>query len=85
MDARGVSIPAIVPGVAQPLRGAVLQYATPRIGAILVNINPAYKATELEYALNKRRQPAVFGRGLPAADYSRSWQKCDRCSQPATS
>jgi len=31
----------------------VLQYATARIGAILVNINPAYKATELEYALNK--------------------------------
>src|SRR5687768_1790946 len=30
----------------------VLQYATARIGAILVNINPAYKATELEYALN---------------------------------
>ena len=31
----------------------VLQYATARIGAILVNINPAYRANELEYALNK--------------------------------
>ncbi|HEX3149562.1 MAG TPA: AMP-binding protein [Gemmataceae bacterium] len=31
----------------------VLQYATARIGAILVNINPAYKATELEYSLCK--------------------------------
>src|ERR671936_1376367 len=31
----------------------VLQYATARIGAILVNINPAYKTAELEYALNQ--------------------------------
>jgi fatty-acyl-CoA synthase len=31
----------------------VLQYATARIGSILVSINPAYKPTELEYALNK--------------------------------
>ncbi|MEI5676938.1 MULTISPECIES: AMP-binding protein [unclassified Mesorhizobium] len=29
------------------------QFATARIGAILVNINPAYRVTELEYALNK--------------------------------
>ena len=31
----------------------VVQYATARIGAILVNVNPAYKARELEYALNQ--------------------------------
>lgn len=31
----------------------VLQYATARMGAILVNINPAYRPVELEYALNK--------------------------------
>src|SRR5262249_35036797 len=31
----------------------VLQYATARIGAILVNINPAYKSTELAYALQQ--------------------------------
>lgn len=30
----------------------IVQYATARIGAILVNINPAYKTAELEYALN---------------------------------
>jgi fatty-acyl-CoA synthase len=30
-----------------------LQYATARIGAILVNINPAYRTTELTYALNQ--------------------------------
>jgi fatty-acyl-CoA synthase len=29
------------------------QYATARIGAILVNINPAYKTAELEYVLNQ--------------------------------
>ena len=31
----------------------VTQYATARIGAVLVNVNPAYKARELEYALNQ--------------------------------
>jgi fatty-acyl-CoA synthase len=30
-----------------------VQYATARMGAILVNINPAYKTAELEYALNQ--------------------------------
>ena len=29
------------------------QYATARLGVILVNINPAYRLSELEYALNK--------------------------------
>jgi fatty-acyl-CoA synthase len=31
----------------------VLQYAAARVGAILVNINPAYKSAELEYALRQ--------------------------------
>ena len=31
----------------------VTQYATARVGAILVNINPAYKARELEHVLNQ--------------------------------
>jgi fatty-acyl-CoA synthase len=31
----------------------VTQFATARIGLILVNINPAYRLAELEYALNK--------------------------------
>src|SRR5271167_69134 len=30
-----------------------VQFGTARIGAILVNINPAYRSSELEYALNK--------------------------------
>jgi fatty-acyl-CoA synthase len=52
--ARGVQTGDRV-GVWSPNRfeWVVLQYATARVGAILVNINPAYKATELEYALNK--------------------------------
>ncbi len=31
----------------------VIQHATARLGAILVNINPAYKTSELEYALRQ--------------------------------
>ena len=37
----------------------IAQYATARIGAILVNINPAYKATELRYALSQSGVPVV--------------------------
>jgi fatty-acyl-CoA synthase len=35
------------------LEWLLTQFATARIGAILVNINPAYRLSELEYALNK--------------------------------
>jgi fatty-acyl-CoA synthase len=31
----------------------VVQYASAKVGAILVNINPAYRTSELEYALNQ--------------------------------
>src|SRR5919201_5172889 len=31
----------------------IVQYATAAMGAILVNINPAYRTSELEYALNQ--------------------------------
>src|SRR3954471_3060800 len=31
----------------------IAQFATPKIGAILVNINPAYRVYELEYALKQ--------------------------------
>src|SRR5262245_23894238 len=31
----------------------LVQFATARIGAILVNINPAYRTHEVEYALNQ--------------------------------
>ncbi len=29
------------------------QFATSKLGAILVNVNPSYQASELEYALNQ--------------------------------
>ena len=48
----------------------IAQYATARIGAILVNINPAYKSTELRYAL---RQSGVklllLARAFRGTDY----------------
>jgi fatty-acyl-CoA synthase len=47
-----------------------IQYATARIGAILVNINPAYKALELEYALNKSGVSYLcLARGFRQTDY----------------
>lgn len=52
--ARGISAGDRV-GIWSPNRAEwlVTQFATARIGAILVNINPAYRQAELEYALNK--------------------------------
>src|SRR5262245_2762864 len=42
-------------GIWSPNRAewVVIQYATARIGAILLNINPAYKTAELSYALQQ--------------------------------
>lgn len=42
-------------GIWSPNRAewVLLQYATARIGAILVNINPAYRSSELEFVLNQ--------------------------------
>jgi fatty-acyl-CoA synthase len=48
----------------------VAQYATARIGAILVNVNPAYKRSELEYALTKSGiSVLLLARGFRDADY----------------
>jgi fatty-acyl-CoA synthase len=48
----------------------VVQYATARIGAILVNINPAYLAGELEYALRLSGVSVlVHARGFRQLDY----------------
>jgi fatty-acyl-CoA synthase len=48
----------------------VLQYATARVGAILVNINPAYKAAELQYALSQSGTSVlVLSRGFRTTDY----------------
>ena len=59
-------------GIWAPNRAAWLyaQFGTARIGAILVNINPAYQRFELEYALNKVQCKAlIMARGLKSSDY----------------
>ena len=45
----------------------ITQFATARAGLILVNINPAYRLTEVEYALNK-----VGCKALITADHFKS-------------
>ncbi len=48
----------------------VVQYATAAIGAILVNINPAYRTHELEYALNQSGITfLIVAAGFRQADY----------------
>jgi fatty-acyl-CoA synthase len=48
----------------------VMQYATARIGAILVNINPAYKSSELGYVLNQAGVSVLaMSRGFRHNDY----------------
>lgn len=41
-------------------RWALLQHATARIGAVLVTINPAYRARELAYVLKQSESKALF-------------------------
>jgi len=48
----------------------IVQYATAAIGAILVNINPAYRTSELEYALNQSGIGfLILAAGFRQADY----------------
>jgi fatty-acyl-CoA synthase len=48
----------------------ITQFATAKLGAILVNINPAYRASELEFALNQSQcQTLVFIKGFRDNDY----------------
>src|SRR3954451_12271329 len=54
----------------------ILQFATARIGVVLVNINPAYRASELKYAL---RQSDV--RGLALIDAYKSSQYFDMINE----
>jgi fatty-acyl-CoA synthase len=49
----------------------VIQFATARIGAILVNINPAYRTSELEYALRQSGVSfLVLAKGFRQTDYA---------------
>src|SRR5580700_914385 len=50
----------------------VTQFATARIGAILVNINPAYRTTELAYALEQSGVSfLILARAFRQTDYVR--------------
>ncbi len=59
-------------GVWSPNRAewVLLQYATARVGAILVNVNPAYKTEELRYALRQSGARLLFAaHGFRRTDY----------------
>src|SRR5437868_2614109 len=48
----------------------VVQFATARVGAILVNVNPSYRAHELEYALRQSGcSLLVLAPGYKGTDY----------------
>ena len=48
----------------------VIQFATAKIGAILVNVNPSYRRSELEYVLQQSGcSVLVLARGFRDADY----------------
>src|SRR5438552_686103 len=48
----------------------IVQFATAKIGAILVNINPAYRLRELEYALKQSEcNYLISGEGFKDSDY----------------
>ncbi|XVV01600.1 AMP-binding protein [Actinosynnema sp. CA-248983] len=60
-------------GIWSPNRAewVVVQYATARIGAILVNINPAYRVHELEYVLNQSGiRTLIAARSFKSSDYA---------------
>jgi fatty-acyl-CoA synthase len=59
----------------------VLQYASARIGAILVNINPAYKTAELAYVLQQSGACMLFlARAFRTSDYvGMLAEVADRC------
>jgi fatty-acyl-CoA synthase len=60
-------------GIWSPNRAewTVTQYATAKIGAILVNINPAYRTSELEYVLNQSGcKLLIAAQRLKTSDYA---------------
>ena len=69
---RSASGAAIASASGRPIApsGCYTQFGTARIGAILVNINPAYRSSELEYALNKVGCKAlIMARRHRSSDY----------------
>ena len=59
---------------------ALLQLATARIGAVLVNLDPAYRAKELGYALGRARvEVLVFQTAFRESDYASL--VCEACPE----
>jgi fatty-acyl-CoA synthase len=53
------------------LEWVLVQYATAKIGAILVNVNPAYRSHELEYVLRQSGMRLLFSAGaFKSSDYA---------------
>ena len=59
----------------------LMQFATAKAGLILVNINPAYRVTELEYALNGTDKLSRLGPN-DAADIRGLKQRLSQLSTP---
>jgi fatty-acyl-CoA synthase len=66
----------------------LLQLACPRLGVVLVSVNPAYRAAELGYILRKSKMAAIFHfPNCPRADYDAilreacSGEACNGASQ----
>src|SRR5262245_34197082 len=54
----------------------LVQFATAKVGAILVNINPAYRLHELEFTLKQSEcNVLISGEGFKDADYAAMLQK----------
>ncbi|MER5394389.1 AMP-binding protein [Saccharopolyspora sp. NPDC002686] len=75
-------------GIWSPNRAewTLTQYATAKIGAILVNINPAYRAHELEYVLNQAGiRMLISAKSFKSSDYVEIVEqvrpKCDGLEQ----
>jgi fatty-acyl-CoA synthase len=66
-------------GIWSPNRAewAIVQYATAKIGAILVNINPAYRSHEVEYALQQSGTSVlVSATSFKTSDYAGMIRAC---------
>jgi fatty-acyl-CoA synthase len=66
-------------GIWSPNRAewAIVQYATAKIGAILVNINPAYRSHEVEYALQQSGTSVlVSATSFKTSDYAGMIRDC---------
>lgn len=68
----------------------LVQYATARIGAIMVNINPAYRTHEVEYVLNQAGVCLLFASlSHRTSDYRSMVEqvrsRCPKLRRPSTS